>query len=112
MTMTAAQDINRLIAQESDALRAIITLINGHAELSAWPDALREAFLAAFFLASLPSIEDSKADDGRFMIGLGGVKYQFQGDNSRLAERIRSDLPRCLRFRAGRYLASEIGKIG
>jgi hypothetical protein len=109
--LVTAEMMNCIIHEESKVLKAIIRLINDETPFSEWNCSYQVAFLAAFFIDGLPFIEDKKADDGRYLMGLQGAQNRYTMPNTRLAERIRADLPRCIRFRGGKYLIGELSNF-
>jgi hypothetical protein len=98
-------------------LEQVVALLEGRAELAQWPEPLRAALALALEDPSMSRSENWKAVTLRrhlfgphdvipaaFAVSPGATLA-----NQMLAERLRSSVPACVRYRAGMYLLQAAG---
>ncbi len=115
MTKQDAKSLEDLILIENRVLNDCVNLLNKKVLLDEWPSEVRHAFLMALQVKE-EGREAYKAFRTARHLGIDRHLLMDLGKERRIsvqlrcAERIRSDLPRLLKFGAGRYIVDDKGK--
>jgi hypothetical protein len=110
--MIGRSEIEQALLDEEEALERVAGLIETSTALVSWPEDLRAALALALTDAAMSRTESWKAVTlRRHLFGPGdripdlitGQREPSSRDRRR-AERLRADIPACVRYRAGMYL--------
>jgi hypothetical protein len=116
--MILSADVEREILDDEKVLEQVAALLEGGAEVTTWPEDLRMALIVALHDPHMARAEGWKAVTlRRHLFGPSdaipeslAMSREPSAIDRRRAERLRSGIPGCVRYRSGRYLIRASGR--